>query len=159
KGERISDIEKALSCIQKMDKTQQKRRIVADCYVLLKPPFLTEGEAIEDAIRSITWAYERGVETVSLFVNTIKQNTICEWLSNQHQTPTPFRYTTPFLFSAIEVLAGLLPEYRRRTNILGFTSGTPYVGAPRACDLCWHVLHGIISAHNYTRDPALLSAA
>ena len=65
---------------------------------------------------------------------------------------------TPYLFSAFEVLRGLPPDYRRRTGVLGFTSGNPYIGAPRACDLCWHVLHGAISAHNYTRDPALLSS-
>jgi radical SAM enzyme (TIGR01210 family) len=159
KGERIADIERALNVITREFPQRGRRKVVADCYVLLKPPFMTEAEAIEDAIRSITWAYDRGVDTVTLFVNTIKKNTLCWWLSEASSINDHLRYRTPYLLSAIAVLAGLPPEYRARTNILGFTSGNPYLGAPRACDLCWHVLHGLISSHNYGRDPAILTCA
>jgi len=159
KGERIDHTIRAIDRIANVDRDNEGRRIVADCYVLLKPPFLTESEAIEDAIRSITWAYDRGVDTVTLFVNTIKDRTLCKHLSLKTDAERPFRYQTPYLYSALEVLAGLPPDYRNRTNILGFTSGNPYEGAARACPLCWHVLHGLISAHNYTRDPAIFAAA
>jgi radical SAM enzyme (TIGR01210 family) len=159
KGERLQDLEQAIAEVLAVDARHASRRIVVDCYVLLKPPFLTEAEAIDDAIRSITWAYDRGVDTVTLFVNTIKRNTICSYLSEQAQSERPYRYETPYLYSALEVLGALPPDYRRRTGILGFTSGHPYIGAPRSCGLCWHVLHGLISAHNYTRDPALLNSA
>ena len=159
KAEAIEDIERAIERVLKVNARTPDRHVVVDCYVLLKPPFLTEGEAIEDAIESITWAYDHGAETVSLFVNTMKRNTICAWLNARTEDDGPYRYQTPYLYSAFEVLAGLRPEHRARTGVLGFTSGNPYVGAPRACDLCWHVLHGLLSAHNYTRDTALLSAA
>ena len=159
KGERSAEFDYALQEVMAVHRRQGFRRVVADCYVLLKPPFLTEAEAIEDAIRSITWAYDRGADTVTLFANTIKRNTLCAHLAAKAGAETPFRYETPWLHSVFEVLAGLPPDYRRRTGVLGFTSGNPYVGAPRACDLCWHVLHGLIAAHNYTRDPALLNAA
>lgn len=159
KGERLEDLERAISEVLAVDQRESQRRVVVDCYVLLKPPFLTEAEAIEDAIRSVTWAYDRNVDTVTIFLNTVKSNTICDYLAQQQGAEIPYRYQTPYLFSAFEVLAGLPPDYRRRTGILGFTSGNPYVGAPRSCDLCWHVLHGLISAHNYTRDPALLNIA
>ncbi|MFZ1641924.1 MAG: hypothetical protein WAV07_10960 [Candidatus Contendobacter sp.] len=159
KSERCAEFVHALNEVIAVHRRQTFRRVVADCYVLLKPPFLTEAEAIEDAIRSITWAYDRGADTVMLFANTIKRNTICAHLASKTDAEIPYRYQTPWLYSVFEVLAGLPPDYRRRTGVLGFTSGNPYAGAPRACDLCWHVLHGLIAAHNYTRDPALIGAA
>lgn len=159
KGERRTEFAHAFNEIRSVHQRQTFRSVIADCYVLLKPPFLTEAEAIDDAIRSITWAYDRGADTVTLFPNTLKRNTICAHLADKQDAETPYRYQTPWLYSVFEVLSGLPPDYRRRTRVLGFTSGNPYIGAPRACDLCWHVLHGLITAHNYTAEPALISAA
>jgi radical SAM enzyme (TIGR01210 family) len=159
KGEHVRDLEAAINHIHLVNREFPGLRVVVDCYVLLKPPFLTESEAIQDATTSIDWAYDRGVDTVTLFVNTVKENTLCWWLNRQKHYEPPLRYEPPFLLSAIDVLAGLMPERRARTGILGFTSGKPYVGAPRSCDLCWHVLHGLISAHNYTRHESLINVA
>lgn len=157
KNQHIRDLERAIESVHEVNESDRKKRVIVDCYVLLKPPFITEAEAIQDAISSINWAYDRGVDTVSLFVNTVKKNTICAYLAHKSGLKRPLKYEPPYLLSVFEVLKGLTPDYRRRTNILGFTSGNPYSGAPRACKLCWHVLYGLISAHNYTRDPALLN--
>lgn len=159
KNERIADFEHAISEIAAVQRRHPTRRVVSDCYILLKPPFLTEAEAIDDAIRSVTWALDRGVETVTLFPNTLKNRTLCSHLAGKSDEAPPYRYQTPWLHSVFDVLNGLPPQYRRRTIVLGFTSGNPYAEAPRHCDLCWHVLHGLLAAHNYTRDPAVLRAA
>ena len=62
KGEHIRDLEAAIQHVHSVNDEFPKIRAVVDCYVLLKPPFLTESEAIQDAIRSIDWAYDRGVD-------------------------------------------------------------------------------------------------
>lgn len=159
KGERIRDLERALATVRKANHQIDRLAVTADCYVLLKPAFMNEREAIEDAIRSISWAYEAGAETVTLFANTVKENTICWWLSNQKDLLAPLRFRPPFLYSVFDVLGALPIDQRLKTNVLGFTSGSPFVGAPRSCPLCWNVLHGLIATHNYTRDPAILDCA
>ncbi|CBS87287.1 hypothetical protein [Azospirillum lipoferum] len=135
------------------------RRIVFDLYVLLKPPFLSEREAIDDAVRSIDWAFDRGADTVSVFLSSIKENTLCDFLHRQDGFVRPLRYATAYYHSAFEVLRMLAPSRAARTLFMGITSGIPAHGRPRSCPLCDHILSGALVAHNFSRDPALLDVA
>ena len=136
--------------------SRSERPVVVDCYVLLKPLWLSEAEAVRDAINSINWAYDQGAETVSLFINTIKKNTLCHFTHQLDHFPAPFRYETPYLYSVFEVLRALPDERRQRTLVLGITSGMPYDIGPRSCPLCDNILNGTITAHNFTRRVELL---
>ncbi len=142
----------------KIANSKSSRSIVVDCYVLLKPIFLSENEAIEDCVRSINWAYDQGASTVTIFMSTVKIDTIMKFLCNV-EMDYPFKYATPYYHSVWEVLKRLHPLRRRRTGVLGLTSGRPFDVGPRSCEFCKFVHEGLIATHNYTRDASILSAA
>ena len=159
KGSNNKIIEATMQRIIDMRPNYPKLFLSIDVYVLLKPPFLSEREAISDAIESIEWAFAKGADTVTLFPNTIKTNTLCEYLHQQADFCTPLRYETPYFYSVIEVLQALPTSLRNRVVVLGMTSGMAYKLGPRGCDLCTGVLFGLISAFNYSKDPLLLNLA
>ncbi|AEA47197.1 archaeosine biosynthesis radical SAM protein RaSEA [Archaeoglobus veneficus] len=72
-------------------------------YLLLKPPFLSEGEAIEDAIRSSMDVAEYA-DIISLNLMYIPSNTYVERLWQRNL------YRPPWLWSAIEVLRQVRSE-------------------------------------------------
>ncbi len=67
-------------------------------YILFKPLFLSEREAIEDAIKSIEFAISAGSTTISLNPMNIQTNTLVEkvWRNGS--------YRLPWLWSVVEVL-------------------------------------------------------
>jgi radical SAM enzyme (TIGR01210 family) len=67
-------------------------------YVLLKPPLLTERDALLDAISTIQKARALGVTTVSLNPVNVQKNTLVERLW------TRGNYRPPWLWSVLEVL-------------------------------------------------------
>ncbi|MGZ4936994.1 MAG: archaeosine biosynthesis radical SAM protein RaSEA [Halobacteriota archaeon] len=74
-------------------------------YLLLKPPFLTEAEAMRDTIQSITDTTEY-VDTISLNLCNVQRGTLVEKLWKKRQ------YRPPWLWTAVEVLrqtAGHVP--------------------------------------------------
>jgi hypothetical protein len=148
----------ALHNISEANRRSRGPRVTADIYVFLKPPFVTEQEAIIDAARSVEWAFDNGAATVSVFLGTVKEQTLCAWLAEQTDPP-PFRYEPPFYYSAFEVLRLLAPPLAARTLFLGLVSGVPFRKGPRCCSLCGPYLSGLLTAHNVTRERALLDVA
>jgi len=67
-------------------------------YIIVKPPFLTESEAIEDACAAIHYAYNLGAKEVHLEPATIQKYTLGYFLQNQGQ------YNLPWLYTIIEIL-------------------------------------------------------
>ena len=67
-------------------------------YVLLKPPFLTERDAIVDAKNTIADAIKAGVSTISLNPVNVQRNTLVEYLWKRQN------YRPPWLWSVVEVL-------------------------------------------------------
>jgi uncharacterized Fe-S cluster-containing MiaB family protein len=126
---------------------------------MLKPLFLSEQEAIDEALRTIEWVYVKGAETAVLFMNTVKPNTVQGYLASRDDLDPPIRYQPPYYRSAIQVLRELPQEQRRRTAVLGVQSGILAQGMPRGCPLCSPFLLGAIMGHNFTRDPAILHHA
>lgn len=90
KGENINDF---CSAIEMMNKTG----ILPLAYVLLKPPFLTEGEAITEAIKSVRYATEIGFKRISLEPMSIHNYTVVDALSRIGS------FRVPWLWSVIEV--------------------------------------------------------
>ena len=76
----------------------KKSRIGIRAYVLLKPPFLTERDALLDAQRTMTDAIDAGVTTLSLNPVNVQSDTLVEQLWKQG------RYRPPWLWSVVEVL-------------------------------------------------------
>ncbi len=90
--------EKALENLKKSD-------VDALMYVLIKPPFLTEEEAIEDAVLSTKDAFQMGADFVSLEPISVQRSTFVEYLLRHGF------YRPPWLWSVIEVV--------RRTHLIG----------------------------------------
>ena len=85
--------------------TDEKINIVPFAYVLLKPPFLNEKEAIDEAERTIKYAFEAKVGHVLLEPLSIYKDTLVERLHAEGL------YKPVGLWSVVEVL--------KRTNKLG----------------------------------------
>jgi radical SAM enzyme (TIGR01210 family) len=86
-------------------------------YILLKPPFLTEAEAVEDAVQAALAAAEAGASVVSLNPVNIHGDTMVDFLHFRGE------YEPPWLWSVVQVLERVsrnLPE------------GTRIVSAPTA---------------------------
>jgi radical SAM enzyme (TIGR01210 family) len=82
--------------VKKIKERTPLLRVLA--YVILKPPFLTEKEGIEEAIKTIDECFKVGVDSVSLEIMSIHEFTLVEylWLRNL--------YRPPWLWSALEVI-------------------------------------------------------
>ena len=76
----------------------KKSRIGIRAYVLLKPPFLTERDALLDAQRTMSDAIDAGVTTLSLNPVNVQSDTLVEQLWKEG------RYRPPWLWSVVEVL-------------------------------------------------------
>lgn len=67
-------------------------------YVMLKPPFLTEKESIDEAIKTIEYVFSIGASTVSLETCTIQEYTLVSYLYSKNY------YNTAWLWSIEEVV-------------------------------------------------------
>jgi len=76
----------------------KKHGIGTRAYILLKPPFLTERDALLDAQKTISDAIEAGATTVSLNPVNIQSNTLVESLWRKQ------KYRPPWLWTVVEVL-------------------------------------------------------
>jgi len=67
-------------------------------YILIKPPFITEKEAILDAINTANGCIEMGCSRISFCPSSVHTGTLVEtiWKKNQ--------YRPPFLWSVLEIL-------------------------------------------------------
>lgn len=90
KGESMRDFRKAVGLLKKMG-------IRSLAYVLLKPPFLSEGEAIEEAITTIQVAHEIGFDAISLEPASIHRYTLL------HALKLEGLYQVPWLWSVVKV--------------------------------------------------------
>lgn len=113
-------------------------------YVMLKPLFLTEAEAIENAIETINYAFDLGASTVSLEACTIQKYTLADYLSNIGE------YKTSWLWSIIEVIKRTA---HRGKVIIGLFQFYPSPNkVPYNCDECSEKVLEAIKEYNRTLD-------
>ncbi len=95
------------------------------CYLLLKPPFLSEEEAIEDALQSID-AVRNYCDVVSLNLTNVQKGTLVEklWFSRL--------YRPPWLWSAVEVLK----RAHRKVDIVSDPVAAGKARGPHNCGKC-----------------------
>lgn len=117
-------------------------------YVFLKPLGLTEKEAIEEAVRTITYAFEVGSDEVSLSCAFIQEGTVMERAYRQGI------FQPPVLWSIIEVVC--------RTSHLGpirigsFEDNPPPIAIPKNCGKCDTTVLKSLAKYNLTRDISIL---
>ncbi len=111
-------------------------------YLLLKPPFLSEGEAIRDAISSAMTA-SRYADMLSLNLCNIQRGTLVERLWERGE------YRPPWLWSAVEVLKNV--SYPVICDPVG--AGTRR--GPHNCGECDAAIAKAIRSHDLTQDPGI----
>lgn len=116
------------------------------CYLLLKPPFLSEGEAIDDAIKSIV-AAKPYADLFSLNLTNVQKGTLVERLWKAKL------YRPPWLWSAVEVL--------REATAIGVEILSDPVAAgkqrgPHNCGKCDAEVAAAIREFSLTQDTSKL---
>jgi archaeosine synthase beta-subunit len=100
----------------------------AKAYLLLKPPYLTEDEAIEDAVRSVGQASAR-FDALSINPVHIQNGTVVEWLYHRG------RYRPPWLWSVVDCLVRGA-ETRGSARLVSFPTAGGLARGPHNCGEC-----------------------
>ena len=100
----------------------------AKAYLLLKPPYLTESESIEDVVRSVGEAAAH-FDTLSVNPVHIQNGTVVEWLFHRG------RYRPPWLWSVVESLRRGA-ELRAGARLVSFPTAGGLRRGPHNCGSC-----------------------
>jgi len=142
KGLQKKDYENAIKLLK-------RNNIRTLTYVFLKPIFLTEREAIEEAIKTIKYAFEVGTNEVALETAFIQEETLMAQLFKEK------KYKPPWLWSIIEVI--------KKTYHLGpvhvgsFEDEPSPIAKPFNCCLCSKKIESILQQYRETHDISLLN--
>ena len=117
-------------------------KVLLRSYILLKPPFFSEKEAIADSVQSIETAFSLGVGTVSLEAMTVQKYTLVEYLYNNNL------YQMPWLWSIVEVIKRTAHLGRVIIGLFKFYPSPDSV--PNNCPLCNHKVMDAIIEYNKT---------
>jgi radical SAM enzyme (TIGR01210 family) len=143
--ESSSDLIRSI-CINKGFNTQDfedvvqrasKFNIGIRAYVLLKPPFLTERDALLDSIQTIKDLDEIGVSTISINPVNVQKNTLVERLWQRRQ------YRPPWLWTIVDVLKQVRSAIKSKTIIL---CDPVAAGKKRGTHNCGNCDESIVSA-------------
>jgi radical SAM enzyme (TIGR01210 family) len=113
-------------------------------YVLLKPLFLTEKEAIEQAIETVEYSFAIGATSVSLEACTIQDYTLMKSLYERGL------YSTPWLWSIVEVVKRVKMPGKLIVGLFKFFPSPSAV--PNNCDQCNDKVMEAIVQYNRTLD-------
>ena len=140
KGTKIETYLKALNICKKYG-------VDADVYVQLGKPFLTTKEDIEDAVKTINFAFEKGFTRVFLMLCNIQPFTLTNYLWQKG------KYSPPMLWAGIEVLKRIPEIYRQQVYIKGFNRAIPTpTEFPKNCKKCTSVVADKLIHWNLTGD-------
>lgn len=112
--------------------------------LLLKPPFLTEQEAISDVVKTIGYLHALGIRSMDLEVTTVEKNTVV------HELWKKGLYVPPMLWSVLEVIRQYKEKYGNDVNM--YISPSQYsvesLDVARNCGKCDGEILERIERHN-----------
>lgn len=123
KGFSLSDFKTALD-------TAKTHGIGIRSYVLIKPPFLTERDALDDSMRTIETAANMGVTTISVNPVNIQRNTLVERIWKRGQ------YRPPWLWTVVEILRVSRSQIAKDVNIICDPVAAGKPRGPHNCGNC-----------------------
>lgn len=144
KGLLEEDYLRAISIMKKYD-------IKAMVHVLLKPAFLTEREAIEDAVATCNWAWEHGADRIIFLMTNLKPHTLVNWLAERGH------YRVPYLWSGVEVLSRVGAAPDKPITLSGVYAGTPILKRAHNCEHCSTPYLEGIQRFSMTLDPGIIA--
>ncbi|NWF95093.1 MAG: archaeosine biosynthesis radical SAM protein RaSEA [Candidatus Thorarchaeota archaeon] len=115
-------------------------------YVLLKPPFLTERDALLDSTATIEEAIRLGVSSVSVNPVDIQRDTLVErlWSSGE--------YRPPWLWTVVEVLRLSRSRPSKSTPILCEPAASGKMRGPHNCGACDTQFTSAVRAFSLDQD-------
>lgn len=113
-------------------------------YLLLKPPYLTESEAIDDVVRSVAGASAH-FDTLSVNPVHIQNGTVVEWLYHRG------RYRPPWLWSVVEALRDGAGR-RGSARLVSFPTAGGLARGPHNCGTCDSRVLAAIEEASLTQD-------
>ncbi len=116
-------------------------------YVLLKPPFLTERDALLDVQRTINDAIEVGVTTISLNPVNVQKNTLVESLWKSQQ------YRPPWLWSVVEVLKSAADISKGHVKVVCDPVAAGKRRGTHNCGICDKSVVSAIRQFSLTQNP------
>ena len=120
--------------------------VTVKAYLLLKPLFLSEKQALEDILHSIDDAAPYA-DTISVNLCNVQKGTLVEsfWEKNQ--------YRPPWLWSIVEILKRAKEKYPE-LPIMSDPVGAGSKRGPRNCKECSHELADALRDFSISQDPA-----
>jgi radical SAM enzyme (TIGR01210 family) len=128
--------------------TAKRHGVTTKAYLLLKPLFLSESEALDDMISSVNDA-AKYAETVSINLCNVQRGTLVERLWQKGQ------YRPPWLWSIVEVLKKAKEE-NPDTVIMSDPVGAGSKRGPHNCKICSRDVSDAIRDFSITQDPGKL---
>ena len=136
KGFTVADYERAAILLR-------SKGVPVRTYLLLKPPYITEGQAIADTLRSIEFASPYS-ESISVNPLNVQAGTTLEGLWRRGD------YRTPWLWSLVEVLV----KGKQLTDVRVFSSpsGGGSLRGVHNCDKCDHAILEAVKRFSFSQD-------
>jgi hypothetical protein len=137
-----------LAAFRRAVSAARQEGVSVKAYLLLKPPFLSEKEAIDDILRTIDDIAD-DVQTVSINLCNVQRGTLVEYLWDRGE------YRPPWLWSIVEILK----RAGRKHPGLVITSDPVGAGSkrgPHNCRECSRDIADVIRAFSLSQDLSLL---
>lgn len=121
----------------------QKFAYETKCYIIIKPPFLLEHEAIEDAVNSSLWLQQNNVTDITLCPIRIASNTLLQELFKRDL------YSMPKLTTLAECLYQLQQKkVYTRVSVFNIGSSDFKSITPSGCNNCENKIMSALIANN-----------
>ena len=140
-----------LHAFKEVLKTSRSYNIGIRAYVLLKPPLLTERDALLDALSTIQEAKALGVTTVSLNPVNVQKNTLVERLWFRR------KYRPAWLWTLIEILSKTRASVDSSINIVCDPVAAGKVRGVHNCGKCDGSIISAIRNFSLEQNPAIFS--
>ncbi|MBN2489095.1 MAG: archaeosine biosynthesis radical SAM protein RaSEA [Methanosarcinaceae archaeon] len=143
---RKDSINKGFTYLDFVDAAETVKRhgATTKVYLLLKPPFLSEGEALDDMVRSVEVAAHYS-DTFSINLCNVQRGTFVESLWQKGQ------YRPPWLWTIVEVLKRTKKAHPD-TVIMSDPVGAGSKRGPHNCRKCSHEVADAIRKFSITQD-------
>ncbi|MDO9516710.1 MAG: archaeosine biosynthesis radical SAM protein RaSEA [Methanosarcinaceae archaeon] len=128
--------------------TAKKHGVTTKAYLMLKPPFLSEGEAMDDIIQSIDDAAPYA-GTISINLCNVQNGTFVESLWQKGQ------YRSPWLWSIVEIIKKAKPAHPS-TLIMSDPVAAGSKRGPHNCKQCSYDVADAIRKFSVTQDIGVL---
>jgi len=137
-------------CLQAAIGTLHRAGMRALVYASVKPPFLSEEEAVADAVRTVNHAFDLGADAVSLEPVTVQRGTLVDLLYERDA------YAPASLWDIVSVVKQT--HHRGTIKVGGEVFDPAPVAAPANCGRCDTAVRAALRTFSGTQDIGCLDA-